>query len=844
MTGTLGDVVTTTTIIVFVNPTPTDVTIAQLPVSSGGVNACDLDYVQLTASGGEIPTELPVTVFYEDFSGGFNLPSNWITSGTDERVYWSIFGSNDAGGIPNELYLNALYAEPDDFGEYAIKTFAINTKNFNDLHLSFKQFIFSYNSTLYPYNLKVQTSINNSDWVDQSTSVLPPNFNDASSEVDFPLIGIDHTEFVYLRFVLEGFPFGIFDWSIDDIVLSGTVSTPTINWSPSTGLYTDAGLTIPYSEGSSANVVYAAPDFQQNYTATSSLGNCTKTAATTAIQKTKKVFTGLSATPFLWNVAENWSNNQIPTNDKCVIIPEGKTVVENTALATAKNLTVNSGAKLTIEAHQTLTLTDELINNAAATDVVIVSDGNLIQENNAVNIGAITVEKSFTFTDTEIEANNRQQYNYVSSPVIGQNLKTIFGGNASVIVHSEEQNSFFNSNGTYVLGKGFAVKEPTKTEMPSNTGTAKFVGVPYNGAASYLLKYSETQDDPVNRGFNLVGNPYPSNLDIQDLYEANSTKINSTFYFWDNRGNTQFTQQGSSYSGDHYAKYNTLSETGVAAGNAATGVPDESKVPNQYVKAATGFIVQALSTANNLNLDFDNGMRTSNEGPAFFGKNNNSHEKDRFWLTLKTPSNMELMNAVVYLPQGNKSFGAEDTEVFDASDGIFTLANNHQLAIQGRGSFVNTDKVALGISVFQSGIHTISIYNKEGVFANGQAIYLKDKLANTLTALQQGSYTFAAEKGSTTNRFEIVYQQDLILGASDNSQPKIEIYRDANDFVVRSSDKTIENIELYDAIGRLVFTMNGSSKELRFSSEKLMNGMYILKASLKDGEQLTKKIRK
>ena len=843
VTGTSGDVITTTIITVFVNPIPTDIAVMQLPVSSGGISACDLDYVQLTALGGEIPTALPVTVFYEDFSAGLNLPSNWITTGTDERVFWSIYESGDAGGVPNELYLNAIDAEPDDFGEYAITTFAINTENFSSLHLSFKQFIFSYDSDLYPYDLKVQTSVNNIDWVDRAISVLPPNYSEAASELDFALTGIDHTEMVYLRFVLEGNPFGIFDWSIDDIVLSGVVSTPIIKWSPSIGLYTDAALTLPYSEGSNVNVVYAAPDTAQVYTARSSLGNCSKTAATNSIQRTKKIFTGLSATPLLWDVAENWSNHQIPSNDKCVIIPVGKKVVVNTALATAKKVTVNSGAKLTIDPYQTLTLTDELINSAAATDVVIASDGNLIQENSVVNVGSITVEKLFTFTDTEIEANNRRQYNYVISPVIGQNLKTIFGGSTKVITHNEAQNSFFNSDGVYLLGRGFAVKEPFKIEAPSTTETAKFVGAPYNGVFSYPLKYSQTQDDPGNRGFNLVGNPYPSNLDIQELYDGNSTKITSTFYFWDNRGNTQFTQQGSAYSGDHYAKYNAVSETGVAAGYAASGAPDDSKIPNQYVKAATGFIVQALSSATDLNLNFDNSMRTSNDGPAFFGKNKEVHEKDRFWLTLKTPSNLELMSAVVYLPKGNKNFGAEDTEVFEASDEIFTLANDHKLAIQGRGSFANTDSVPLGISVFQSGIHTISIYNKEGIFANGQAIYLKDQQTGTIANLTQGSYVFTANAGGNNTRFEIVYKPEIVLAANGIERERLVIYRHYSNFDIRSP-KEIERVEVYDSSGKLLKVLQPNAKIATLKASTLNHGIYILKIKTNDGEIFNRKIVK
>jgi len=49
---------------------------------------------------------------------------------------------------------------------------------------------------------------------------------------------------------------------------------------------------------------------------------------------------------------------------------------------------------------------------------------------------------------------------------------------------------------------------------------------------------------------------------------------------------------------------------------------------------------------------------------------------------------------------------------------------------------------------------------------------------------------------------------------------------------------------VYDAAGRLILTAGGQSKELRFSADRLAGGMYVVKAQLKGGEQLTKKIRK
>ncbi|TBX65986.1 hypothetical protein EZL74_11475 [Flavobacterium silvisoli] len=55
---------------------------------------------------------------------------------------------------------------------------------------------------------------------------------------------------------------------------------PTFAWSPSTGLFTDAAATVPYS-GGSQKVVYSKSNSAQTYTATATLGSCPITSSVT-----------------------------------------------------------------------------------------------------------------------------------------------------------------------------------------------------------------------------------------------------------------------------------------------------------------------------------------------------------------------------------------------------------------------------------------------------------------------------------------------------------------------------------------------------------------------------------
>lgn len=498
-------------------------------------------------------------------------------------------------------------------------------------------------------------------------------------------------------------------------------------------------------------------------------------------------------------------------------------------------LSITNGAQALINSGGNFRIRNGL--NVLSGNLTIRNNGNLVQVNNsAINTGNITAEKTFTFS------NDRKQYNYVISPVVGQSVKTIYPGNPIVIAYKESTNFFVASNGNYIPGKGYGIKEPTKVAVSTTTETAKYVGVPFNGILNYPLEFT-TSATPADQGFNLVGNPYPSNLDIEALYDANVSKIGTTFYFWDNRGNTFFSQQGSEYTGDNYAKYNAYSGTGSGAGTKAPSIPGTGRVPTRYVKVGTGFMVQALSSANGQTLNYTNSMRSIiNTGPGFFGKNG-GEEKDRFWLVLKTPADMEFMNAVVYIDQGSKAFGKEDTEIFGASDAIFTLAEEKKLAIDGRDKFENTDVVQVGLSLFRSGEYSISIFEKEGVFANGQAVYLKDRATGTVSNLSEGNYVFNADAGEYTGRFEIIYQPETVLATEATSRENLVVYRDSNDFVVKAQTKKITDLEVYDTSGRMLYKTQPNQTKAVIPAGRLSNGVYILK--IKQGDQTsTRKIIK
>ncbi|MCW4450804.1 T9SS type A sorting domain-containing protein [Kaistella sp. BT6-1-3] len=551
-----------------------------------------------------------------------------------------------------------------------------------------------------------------------------------------------------------------------------------------------------------------------------------------------------------WNgTSWNGVDSSPPTFQQKAIIDGNLTTTPATSFSTCE-CEVKSGKTLTIGPDSYVEVQGNITNNG---EIIVKSDGNLKQINkDAVNTNDIKVRREFTWSLGTL----RREYNYLSSPVELTSvftMKHIFGNNTDnvpvVTVLRESTNSFVNavpSDYQNSAGKGFAVREARYTYDGVGTdgiapNEAQFKGKPNNGDIILPISYTP------GRGYNLAGNPYPSNIDINAVYNDPLTKnIHPEFRFWDNTVNATYVQMGGAYQGYSYAIFNAATEPGVGYGVAAPGNdkggPAGTKIPGSIIKVSQGFMVRA--NAVGAQLSFRNSMRrTTNAGTQFFGKES---PRNRYRLQLVKADGFTIQNAIAYFDAGKTDFGIEDTRIpnSSASDALFTYAGDAKVVINGRSSFTAEDVLTLGTRHYTTGNYTIQAVDEEGEFARGQAIYLKDKTLGIITDLTKGDYSFTSEAGEYTNRFEIVYTPALVLATDTVVKSKLEVYRDATDFVVSSSEHPIARIEVYDVSGRLVLTVHGQSKELRFSAERLLNGMYLLKAQLKNGEQLTKKIRK
>lgn len=619
--------------------------------------------------------------------------------------------------------------------------------------------------------------------------------------------------------------------SISSVVLTGLPNSGTIIQTGSVRTtYTISGGGSQIISGLSAGTYQFAVESE----------NCT--SITTAAVLIKPVFN-------TWN-GNSWSDGGIaPTATQTMIFTGDFTSAGGLS---ACSCIINSG-NVIIRSGHTLALTDRLEVNEAGT-FTLEDKAILLQENkDAVNKGEINVERKVT--GLRNEPGKAVDYVYWGSPVEGQRTKGAGGfspgtPNANFFFYNEANDRFYETGDvTFTPGRGYAVRAETIKNPTTGSPytqydkTYKFTGKVNNGTIERNIIRSPDNPAGVVHGYNLVGNPYPSNIDFNELYLANCVGsdclIYNTAWFWTNNVYTA-NQMGSGYSGNNYAIFNGT------GGVSATSPYNGGLTPNGMIGVGQAFIVQKKAVGTGT-LQFKNsngvGRNIRVSSPATFFQKENG-DRNKFWLKLISPTQLVNSQLIGYVAGATDGYEQDfDAEAFgDFSDLFYSVLGNKKMVIQGRNEdFSADDKVDLGAIFFQNGVYTIEVGETEGIFAGAQKIYLKDKQSNIITDLSQGSYSFVATKGNNATRFEILYKPETVLATESSVKEAVVVYRSGNDFVVKSSKNKISGIELYDTTGRLIYKKSLNGLTVVIPAEELVNTVYILKID-RSGEITTKKI--
>ena len=603
--------------------------------------------------------------------------------------------------------------------------------------------------------------------------------------------------------------------TLGSITITGLSGNWTVNQTGAT--------TLPKSylgPGASLAIQDLAAD-TYSFTVTNNATGCTSSAANVTIADTS------SNTE--WD-ATGWTNGE-PDGSKSVTISYVTASHQPFTIAkpniVACSLTINATSDVIIPDGVTLTITNKVTSNGK---LVFESGSSLLQTTNVQNEGTIVYKRQ-----TEI---NRFDLTYWSSPVTGEpdtfkmkdlSPTTLFD---KFFTYSPTGGWATNMYGTdpMVAGHGYSIRGPQEFDK-TNTSTfiGEFKGKPNNGDI--------TVPSVVTDKWFLLGNPYPSAIDVDALWDANVDQLGA-LYFWTH------VAPPTKAPGDNTYRY-TSNDYVVYTASGGT-VVGGTKTFDGYIAAGQGFFAKPKTTE----IHFNNDMRRgSSVNGSFFkvASKSKSIERNRIWLNMVNAEGAFKQILVGYIEgaTNNVDFNYDAPTISGNSYlDFYSLNETKKLTIQGRAlPFENTDLVPLGYKTTVAGDFTIGIDHGDGFFGK-QEVYLEDKTTGKTINLRNENYTFSTLVGTFTDRFVLRYTGKT-LGTDDleNLENSVLISVKNKTVSITCSKETIKEVTIFNVGAQLIYSKNKvNSSELQITNLHSSDQVLLVKVTLENGTTVTKKV--
>lgn len=535
----------------------------------------------------------------------------------------------------------------------------------------------------------------------------------------------------------------------------------------------------------------------------------------------------------------------LPDNTYSVVIDAPYNTTTDGGSFDACSLTVN--ADLSINGTDYIQVTNDItINNA---DITVATEANLVQISDAssvtlVGTGTGIVQK----TTTPLQA--YYSYTYWSSPFVNETIREAGSGMDLVPANrifqydaanfedvaptdgfDDNSDDWAIASGVMQPGRGYAAFAQNNGMGFPQTQTYNFDGEFNNGIITTPITVSLGAGDP---NWNLLGNPYPSGISADDFI-ANNPDLEGTIYLWTHNLPPDVGNLGPSqlnFSVDDYASYNFMGGTGTGSPSASG-----SATPTGIIASGQGFFIEANTAGT---ATFNNSMRVTTGNDDFF------RTMDRLWLNLENDYGAFSQILIGFVEEATNGVDRlYDGKRLEAGSFIsfFSLIEDEHYAIQGREALTKEEIVPLGIKNLVEGEseYIISIDSVEGLLEKSE-ILLLDKEFNVKHDLNSGAYRFNSEQGTFNDRFELLLNTEL---PNNTAEEELIITRNQDNSLtfMTTNESVIQNIQVFDILGRLLYDKNFSEEEKPNSIKlnKLQQTIFIAKTTLENGKILTKK---
>jgi hypothetical protein len=452
------------------------------------------------------------------------------------------------------------------------------------------------------------------------------------------------------------------------------------------------------------------------------------------------------------------------------------------ALATIRGtLLINSGKKFEIAPESKLTVSGTMTNSAGATGFVLQSDA-------AGTASFLHQTDNVTATVERYISGAAEGWHFLSSPVSDQAIDgdwlpagtygngtgyDLYAWNEPTNCWIYKLNTTTTVNWTTVHpGTDFTVGRGYLYSVQETNPGKEFTGYLNNGSVNYPLT-SESEDLSL-KGFNLVGNPYPSSID----WVAASG--------W---SRSDLVSSGSGY--DMWIWNPTANNYGVC--NSFTGTGTNSVT--QYIAPMQGFFVLAENAGS---LDMDNMVRV-HDGAANWFKNSVYNTP---MVSVGVQSETDKSSDEVQLQFGYSANRKGAEKLFShvlTAPSLYTPFNHENYSVRYLTDTEDNPTVPVFFKPGRDGEYTL-LCNFDN--SNFEIVMLEDRQMNYLLNLKdKNRYSFLSSATDDPDRFVLHFGPEK----TDIHELPARIYSDDTQLNI---DLTLVNNEttilIYDALGRVL----------------------------------------
>jgi len=487
-----------------------------------------------------------------------------------------------------------------------------------------------------------------------------------------------------------------------------------------------------------------------------------------------------------------------------VLINTGNAILSNTTFC--NTLIVNPGAAVTVNTSFSLTANTTTLNSTSQLFSSLIVEGTI---NGAVNYNRYTALIAPTGTN-----------DLISAPVVDQTFGSFASENTNLAASNtlrafapynttsgayENYDTTTNATTTLSAGKGFRA-------ATTDGSTLKFTGTVRTSEVDVSIS-----DAAAGNAWNLIGNPYPSYIDFATFFNDNKSQFNSDSAY----------QALYGYDGD--------ASNGWTVWNLATITDSDI---TELIAPGQAFFVKAKSGGGSVK--FTPTMRRTGSSDDFIlGKQKSVNIA---LCKLQLTSTAKSATTAIYFIEGTTR-GLDigyDAGRYSSGSSQFSIFSNLvednlglDMAIQSLPyNDFNDVVVPLGINASAARL-TIGIDDSTKNLPDNINVYLEDKVANTLTLLNNTTYTFTPSGVlSGIGRFYLRYTSK-VLSVLTNSFDYLHIYSATSqkEIVVKGKLNSKSSAELYDMQGRLVLIQNLEYSKISNTIDvaTLSAGAYIIK---------------